>query len=146
MNETGQSFGSNPASLKGKLQTLEVRFSLIFSNKSKTSPTSWIIIRRKFRFSDQRRTLLKVCWLWRQLMSRSHFPTSWFELNKKWRDTSISKRRRTAESSNRLQHWKDRRQLCNSNCWAFRGGSQSWRCRWAVMDTEQIPASGSINW
>jgi hypothetical protein len=24
MNETGQSFGSNPASLKGKLQTLEV--------------------------------------------------------------------------------------------------------------------------
>jgi hypothetical protein len=25
MNETGQSFGSNPASLKGKLQTLEVR-------------------------------------------------------------------------------------------------------------------------
>lgn len=24
-NETGQSFGSNPASLKGKLQTLEVK-------------------------------------------------------------------------------------------------------------------------
>ena len=25
-NETGQSFGSNPASLKGKLQTLEVLY------------------------------------------------------------------------------------------------------------------------
>jgi hypothetical protein len=35
MNETGQSFGSNPASLKGKLQTLEVHLFPIFSNKSK---------------------------------------------------------------------------------------------------------------
>lgn len=33
-NETGQSFGSNPASLKGKLQTLEVNnFLYSASNK-----------------------------------------------------------------------------------------------------------------
>ena len=39
MNDTGNSFGSNPASLKGKLQTLEV-FPCLPSNKSKTSLTS----------------------------------------------------------------------------------------------------------
>ncbi len=39
MNDTGNSFGSNPASLKGKLQTLEVRFAPL-SNKLKTSPTN----------------------------------------------------------------------------------------------------------
>ena len=33
MNETGQSFGNNPASLKGKLQTLEVLFYHKPSNK-----------------------------------------------------------------------------------------------------------------
>jgi hypothetical protein len=32
MNDTGNSFGSNPASLKGKLQTLEVGVGLV-SNK-----------------------------------------------------------------------------------------------------------------
>ena len=36
MNDTGNSFGSNPASLKGKLQTLEV-VMILSSNKSKTS-------------------------------------------------------------------------------------------------------------
>ena len=39
MNDTGNSFGSNPASLKGKLQTLEVPL-VLSSNKSKTSPTN----------------------------------------------------------------------------------------------------------
>lgn len=32
MDQTGNSFGSNPASLKGKLQTLEVGVG-VFSNK-----------------------------------------------------------------------------------------------------------------
>ena len=36
-NETGQSSVSNPVSLKGKLQTLEVSFNLSISNKSRTS-------------------------------------------------------------------------------------------------------------
>jgi len=49
MNETGQSFGSNPASLKGKLQTLEV-FIFLYSNKSKISPMSWITTKRKYKF------------------------------------------------------------------------------------------------
>jgi len=39
MNDTGNSFGSNPASLKGKLQTLEVDNEPL-SNKSRTSPTN----------------------------------------------------------------------------------------------------------
>lgn len=47
-NETGQSFNNNPASLKGKLQTLEVLF-LICSNKLRTSPMSSITIKRKFK-------------------------------------------------------------------------------------------------
>jgi hypothetical protein len=34
-NETGQSFGSNPASLKGKLQTLEVSRSFISATNQK---------------------------------------------------------------------------------------------------------------
>ena len=34
-NETGQSFGSNPASLKGKLQTLEVTISLYSATNQK---------------------------------------------------------------------------------------------------------------
>ena len=34
-NETGQSFGSNPASLKGKLQTLEVQILLISATNQK---------------------------------------------------------------------------------------------------------------
>lgn len=55
MNDTGNSFGSNPASLKGKLQTLEV---LMFgvSNKSRTFLMSSIITKRKCRFSEARRT------------------------------------------------------------------------------------------
>ncbi len=48
-NETGQSFNNNPASLKGKLQTLEVLI-LLCSNKSRTSPMNLITIKRKFKF------------------------------------------------------------------------------------------------
>ena len=35
MNDTNQSFGSNPASLKGKLQTLEVHFIRILATNQK---------------------------------------------------------------------------------------------------------------
>jgi len=49
MNGTGNSFGSNPASLKGKLQTLEVS-QKVLSNKLKTFPMSSTIIKNKFRF------------------------------------------------------------------------------------------------
>lgn len=48
-NETSQSFNSNPASLKGKLQTLEVILTLS-SNKSKTFPMSSTTIRKKYKF------------------------------------------------------------------------------------------------
>ena len=57
MNDTGNSFGSNPASLKGKLQTLEVPLVLV-SNKSKTSRMSSTITRRRFRSSGVRKTPL----------------------------------------------------------------------------------------
>ena len=48
MDQTGNSFGSNPASLKGKLQTLEVLFPLR-SNKSRTSRMSSTTTRRRCR-------------------------------------------------------------------------------------------------
>lgn len=48
MNDTGNSFGSNPASLKGKLQTLEVPI-LRFRPKSKTFLTNSTTIRRKYK-------------------------------------------------------------------------------------------------
>jgi hypothetical protein len=56
MNDTGNSFGSNPASLKGKLQTLEV-LTPPFRHKSKTSPMNSTTIKRKCRSSEARRTL-----------------------------------------------------------------------------------------
>lgn len=46
MNDTGNSFGSNPASLKGKLQTLEVKV-IRLSNKSKIFRVNSIITRKK---------------------------------------------------------------------------------------------------
>lgn len=46
MNDTGNSFGSNPASLKGKLQTLEVPIST-YRHKSKTFLTNSTTTRRK---------------------------------------------------------------------------------------------------
>jgi len=49
MNDTGNSFGSNPASLKGKLQTLEV-LHLSFSNKLKIFLMNLIIIKNKCRY------------------------------------------------------------------------------------------------
>lgn len=57
MDQTGNSFGSNPASLKGKLQTLEV-LACRPSNKSRTSPTSSTTIRRKCRSCAAKRTPL----------------------------------------------------------------------------------------
>lgn len=48
-NETGQSFNNNPASLKGKLQSLEVSI-ILYSNKLRTSLMNLIIIRRKYKF------------------------------------------------------------------------------------------------
>lgn len=56
MNDTGNSFGSNPASLKGKLQSLEVDLYL-GSNKSKTSLTNLTTTRKKYRSSEVKRTL-----------------------------------------------------------------------------------------
>ena len=48
MDQTGNSFGSNPASLKGKLQTLEV-LPCSSSNKLRTYLTSLITTKRKYR-------------------------------------------------------------------------------------------------
>ena len=60
MNERGNSFGSNPASLKGKLQTLEVAcFPL--SNKSKTSQPSSTFIRRRCRSCEARKIHWNQC-------------------------------------------------------------------------------------
>ena len=82
MNDTGNSFGSNPASLKGKLQTLEVH-SPSFSLKSKTSPTNSTTTKKKFRSSEARKTLLSLSWQWRLLTSRRVYQTSWCVLRKK---------------------------------------------------------------
>ena len=49
MDQTGNSFGSNPASLKGKLQTLEVGVRLL-SNKLKIFQTNSTTTRNKSRF------------------------------------------------------------------------------------------------
>lgn len=56
MNDTGNSFGSNPASLKGKLQTLEVH-PLTFSNKSKISQMNLIIIKNKSKYLEVKKIL-----------------------------------------------------------------------------------------
>ena len=56
MNDTGNSFGSNPASLKGKLQTLEVH-PLTFSNKSKISLMNLIIIKNKSKYLEVKKIL-----------------------------------------------------------------------------------------
>ncbi len=48
MDQTGNSFGSNPASLKGKLQTLEVPLIQI-SNKSRTFLMNSTIIKNKYK-------------------------------------------------------------------------------------------------
>lgn len=76
MDQTGNSFGSNPASLKGKLQTLEV-LPAQRSNKSRTSAMSSIITRRRSRSSEVRRTPLSQSSPWRLLMSRRVSATSW---------------------------------------------------------------------
>jgi hypothetical protein len=121
MNETGNSFGSNPASLKGKLQTLEVS-SHLFSNKSKISQMSSTTIRSRSRFCEVKRIHLNQCLLWRQLMSKKVYQMSWSALNSKCKmkltlgkDILISKRHKTAEYNNRLHHWKERRLPYNNN-------------------------------
>ena len=60
MDQTGNSFGSNPASLKGKLQTLEV-LAPSLSNKSRTSRTSSTTTKKKFRSYAARRTPWNQC-------------------------------------------------------------------------------------
>jgi len=75
MNNTGDSFGSNPASLKGKLQTLEVPICSL-SNKSKTSRLNSTITRNKCRFWEARKTLWSRFWPWKLQTSRRAFRTS----------------------------------------------------------------------
>lgn len=59
MDQTGNSFGSNPASLKGKLQTLEVS-NFRCSNKSKISQMSLTTIKNKCKFSEARKIHLNL--------------------------------------------------------------------------------------
>lgn len=131
-NETGQSFGSNPASLKGKLQTLEVPRFVYCSNKLRTSPTSWTIIRKRCRFWEARKILWSLSLRWRLPMWRRVYRMSSSELSKRWKGISISKRRRIAASNNRSPHSKERRPRSNNSCLDFRGGLLSCRCRLAV--------------
>lgn len=121
MNETGNSFGSNPASLKGKLQTLEVR-SFRFSNKSKTSRTNSTTTRRRCRSWGARRTPSSQCWPWKLQTWRRASPTSWFASRKKCKSetysgsaTLISRRQRTAGSSSRSLPSREKKLLFSSS-------------------------------
>jgi hypothetical protein len=121
MNDTGNSFGSNPASLKGKLQTLEV-CQCLSSNKLKISLMSSTIIRSRYKFWEVRRILLNLCLLWRPQMSKKACQMSSCVSSKKCKmkltlgkDILISKRHKTAEYNNRLHHWKERRLPYNNN-------------------------------
>lgn len=82
MNDTGNSFGSNPASLKGKLQTLEVAI-IPFRTKSRTSPTSSTTTRRRCRFSVAKKILSSQSSPWRLPMSKRVSAMSWSVFRKK---------------------------------------------------------------
>ena len=138
MNETGNSFGSNPASLKGKLQTLEVCPPL-YSNKSKISLMNSTITRSRYRFCEVKRTHWSQCLLWRLQMSKKVYQMNLSALNSKCKmkltlgkDILISKRQKTAEYNNRSPLWKERRLPSNSNSLVCRGELQNLRCRWEV--------------
>lgn len=144
MDQTGNSFGSNPASLKGKLQTLEVLHPLS-SNKSKTFPTSSTTTRSRYRSCAAKRTPWSQSLPWRLQTSRRVFRTSWSALRRRckhWvdlgRGISTSKKRRIAEYSSRSPHWREKRQPCSSSCSACRGGSPNWRCKSAVKDIDRF--------
>ena len=77
MNDTGNSFGSNPASLKGKLQTLEVTPSLS-RVKSRISRMNSTTTRRKCRSFVVKKIPLNQFSPWKQLMSRRAYQTNLF--------------------------------------------------------------------
>ena len=135
MNDTGNSFGSNPASLKGKLQTLEVVY-LLWSNKSKTSPTNSTTTKKKSRFLEAKKIRYNLCLLWRLQMSKKVCPMSSSALKKKCKmklilgkGISISKKLKIAESSNRSLLSRGKKQHCSSNFSGSSAESQSLRCR-----------------
>ena len=144
MDQTGNSFGSNPASLKGKLQTLEVPISLP-SNKSKIFRINLIITRRKCKSWEVKKILWSLSSPWRQLMSRKACPMSSSAYNKRCKmklilgkDISISRRQRIAGSNSRSLHWKARRQPSNNNSSAFREESPNYKCKSEAMPIDHL--------
>lgn len=116
---------------------------VIFSNKSKTFPTNWTIIKKKFRSLDLKKTLLNRFFRWKLQMLKKVFRTNLLESNKKWKDTSTFKRLKTAGFSSKLLLLKAKRQLCNNSFWGFKEELQSCKCK-LVMTVNDMQNGTSL--
>ena len=129
-NETGQSFNNNPASLKGKLQTLEVpMFRCSATNKEhlertqqsqEGSPDPEELERHPGISTNDEDSRREEKPLQRTCENRIGNVISFINLGK---DTSTSKKPKTAESNNKSPHSRERRPLSNNNSSGCRGES-----------------------
>lgn len=149
MDQTGNSFGSNPASLKGKLQTLEVLLSPTqqqiknISNELNNHKKEVQILRSEkdtlesvltMKTADVKKSLSNELV---RIEEEMYLPLY------SGKDTLTSRRRRTAVSSSRSPLSRERRPPYSSSCSDCRGGSLNWKCRSAAraVDHHRIPIS-----
>jgi len=89
----------------------------------------WTSTKKRCRFSRVRRILCSQYYQWRHRMWRRHSPVSWWELRKKWRDTSLIKKQRMQDFNNKSLPSRERRQPCNSSYSDFKEESLNWKCK-----------------